>query len=224
MQVEPHSRDTAITVVVVDDHAVVREGTRQLLDREEGIVVVGEASTVAEAVALAKSLVPAIMVVDIELPDQSGVEVVREVVAAGLPIRCLMLSAHDDSIFIAEALEAGAAGYLLKTASAIELIGTVRAVSLGTVVIDEALSRRLGGRMRPKENVVPDLTLRELDIVRALVRGRSNKEIATELNIGLRTVETYVSNVLTKLGVRSRTEATLFAIKHRLVATGVEER
>lgn len=221
---EPHSRDTAITVVVVDDHAVVREGTRQLLDREEGIVVVGEASTVAEAVALAKSLVPAIMVVDIELPDQSGVEVVREVVAAGLPIRCLMLSAHDDSIFIAEALEAGAAGYLLKTASAIELIGTVRAVSLGTVVIDEALSRRLGGRMRPKENVVPDLTLRELDIVRALVRGRSNKEIATELNIGLRTVETYVSNVLTKLGVRSRTEATLFAIKHRLVATGVEER
>lgn len=220
---QTQAKDAAITVVVVDDHVVVREGTRQLLEREEGIDVVGEASTVAEAVALARRLVPTIMVVDIELPDQSGVEVVREVVAAALPVRCLMLSAHDDSIFIAEALAAGAAGYLLKTASAVEFIAAVRAVSLGTVVIDEALSRRLAGRLRHLDQTVPVLTDRELDIVRALVRGRSNKEIATELNIGLRTVETYVSNVLAKLGVRSRTEATLYAIKNHLVSSGPAE-
>jgi DNA-binding NarL/FixJ family response regulator len=223
MNDDVRTSDTLITVVVVDDHVVVREGTRQLLDREDGIEVVGEASTVAEAVALAQRLLPTVMVVDVELPDQSGVEVVREVVAAGLAVRCLMLSAHDDLIFIAEALAAGAAGYLLKTASAVELIATVRAVSLGTVVIDESLSRRLAGRLRHPELNAPALTFRELDIVRALVRGRSNKEIALELDIGLRTVETYVSNVLAKLGVRSRTEATLYAIKHHLVSSGSSE-
>lgn len=220
---ETYAKDAMITVVVVDDHVVVREGTRQLLEREEGVDVVGEASTAAEALELARRLVPVIMVVDIELPDQSGVEVVREIVAAGLPVRCLILSAHDDSIFIAEALAAGAAGYLLKTASAVELIAAVRAVSLGTVVIDDALSRRLGDRLRRLDQIAPVLTDRELDIVRALVRGRSNKEIATELNIGLRTVETYVSNVLAKLEVRSRTEATLYAIKNHLVPSGPVE-
>jgi two-component system, NarL family, response regulator DevR len=216
--------DATTTVVIVDDHAVVREGTRQLLEREAGIEVVGEVSTVAEAVAAARRLIPALMVVDIELPDGSGVDVVRKVVESGLPVRCLMLSAHDDYVYVSEALAAGAAGYLLKTVSAAELVAAVRAVGLGGVVVDKALSRRLAGRHRqPEEQLAASLTSREFDVIRALVRGRSNKEIAAELGVGLRTVESYVSAVLAKLGVRSRTEATLFAIEHHLVSSGSVE-
>jgi DNA-binding NarL/FixJ family response regulator len=214
----------AITVVIVDDHAVVREGTRQLLEREDDIAVVGEVGTVADAVAAARHLSPALMVIDIELPDSSGIEVVRELAEAGLPVRCLMLSAHDDYVYLSEALAAGASGYLLKTVSANELVAAVRAVSLGSVVVDHTLSRRLSGRSRrPEDLVAATLTSREFDVIRALVRGRSNKEIAAELGVGLRTVESYVSAVLMKLGVRSRTEATLYAIEHHLVSTSSTE-
>lgn len=224
MHTEARPTDATITVAIVDDHAVVREGTRQLLEREAGIEVVGEVSTVAEAVATARRLVPALMVVDIELPDGSGVDIVRKVVESGLPVRCLMLSAHDDYVYVSEALAAGAAGYLLKTVSAAELVAAVRAVGLGGVVVDKALSRRLAGRHRqPEEQLAASLTSREFDVIRALVRGRSNKEIAAELGVGLRTVESYVSAVLAKLGVRSRTEATLFAIEHHLASSGSVE-
>jgi len=210
-----------MTAAIVDDHAVVREGTRQLLERGEGIEVVGEVGTVAEAIALAHALVPNLMVVDVELPDGSGIDVVREIARADLPVRCLMLSAHDDYIYLSEALAAGAAGYLLKTVAADELVAAVRAVALGSVVVDKALSRWLSGRRRqPEEGVAATLTAREFDVIRALTRGRSNKEIAAELGVGVRTVESYVSAVLMKLGVRSRTEATLYAIEHHLVSSG----
>ena len=206
-------------MVLVEDHAVVREGTRELLGREGDIEVVGEAGTVAEALTLARQLVPALMVIDIELPDRSGVEVVREIVATSLPVRCLMLSAHDDYVYVSEALAAGAAGYLLKTVSADELVAAVRAVATGAVVVDESLSRRLAGRLRPPEQTpAASLTSRELDVLRALVHGRSNKEIAAELGIGLRTVESYVSAVLDKLGVPSRTAAIVAAMEHHLVS------
>jgi DNA-binding NarL/FixJ family response regulator len=221
MPTEAGAAVTAMTAVIVDDHAVVREGTRQLLERGEGIEVVGEVGTVTEAIALARTLVPDLMVIDVELPDGSGVDVVREIVRAGLPVRCLMLSAHDDYVYLSEALAAGAGGYLLKTVSADELVAAVRAVGLGSVVIDKALSRRFIGRHRqPEERVAATLTARELDVIQALMRGRSNKEIAVELGVGVRTVESYVSAVLKKLGVRSRTEATLYAIEHHLASSG----
>jgi DNA-binding NarL/FixJ family response regulator len=213
-----------ITVVIVDDHAVVREGTRQLLEREDGIETVGEVSTGAEAVAAARRLAPTVMVIDVELPDKSGVDVVREIVEAGLAVRCLMLSAHDDYVYLSEAIAAGAAGYLLKTVSAPELVIAVRTVGLGGVVIDRTLSDRFFGRHRQaEERLAAALTGRELEVVQALVRGLSNKEIAAELGVGLRTVESYVSNVLTKLSVRSRTEAALYAIAHHLVQPGSAE-
>jgi DNA-binding NarL/FixJ family response regulator len=211
----------AITVVIVDDHAVVREGTRQLLEREEDIRVVGEVGTVADAVRAARRLAPTLMVIDIELPNSNGIEIVREIAEAGLPVRCLMLSAHDDYVYLSEALAAGAAGYLIKTVDADELVAAVRAVSLGSVVVDRTLSHRLTGRHRQLEDrIAATLTAREFDVIRALARGCSNKEIAAELGVGLRTVESYVSAVLLKLGVRSRTEATLYAIEHHLVSTG----
>ncbi len=218
---EVRARAETITVVVADDHTVVREGTRQMLEREVGIEVVGEVSSVADAIDAAERLVPRLMVVDVELLDGSGVDVVRHVVGAGLPVRCLMLSAHDDYVYFSEALAAGANGYLLKTISTDEFIAAVRTVALGGTVIDGVLSHRLAGRHRQREDhVVDTLTAREFDVIRGLVRGCSNKEIARDLGVGLRTVESYVSAVLAKLGVRSRSEAIVYVLEHHLVSPG----
>ncbi len=209
-----------ISIVVVDDHAVVREGTRELLERHDGIEVIGEAGSAAEAIDAARRRVPTVMVVDVELPDMSGIDVVRAVAKSGLSTRCLMLSAHDHTVYVSEALAAGAAGYLLKTATSAELVEAVRSVGAGNVVIDGVLSRHLlGGRGRFGSNggARVSLSARELDVLQLLVRGRSNKEVADDLDIGIRTVESYVSAILQKLGVRSRTEASLYAIAHHLV-------
>lgn len=210
---------TQISVIIVDDHEVVREGTRKMLERDPDIVVVDEVGSVADALVSARRLRPRLMVIDVELPDGSGVQVVRGVIAEDLPTRCLMLTAHDDYVYFSEALTAGAGGYLLKTASSAELVAAARTVSLGGTVIDGSLAHRLSGRrQQPKEALIHRLTARELDVIAALVRGQSNKEIALELGIGLRTIEGYVSAILNKLGVRSRTEATIFAIEHHLAS------
>ena len=208
---------TSIPVIIVDDHEVVREGTRRMLERDPDIVVIDEVGSIAEALSAARRLLPRLMVIDVELPDGSGVEIVRAIVAEDLPIRCLMLSAHDDYVYFSEALAAGAGGYLLKTASAAEFVAAARTVVLGGTVIDGSLSHRLAGRHhQPEDDWINRLTARELDVIAALVQGKSNKEIARDLGIGLRTIESYVSTILAKLGVRSRTEATIFAIEHHL--------
>ena len=210
---------TPITVIVVDDHEVVRQGTRRMLERDPDVVVVDEVGSVAEALAAARRLRPDLLVIDVELPDGSGVDIVRGVIAENLPVRCLMLSAHDDYVYFSEAFAAGAGGYLLKTASAAEFVAAARTVAFGGTVIDGTLSHRLAGRhQQPEDEWIRRLTARELDVIAALVRGRSNKEIALELGIGLRTIESYVSAILNKLGVRSRTEATIFAIEHHLAS------
>jgi DNA-binding NarL/FixJ family response regulator len=217
--VDIRSREDTLTVVGADDHAVVREGTRQMLEREDGIEVIGEVPSVADAIDAAQRLAPTLMVIDVELLDGSGVDVVRHVVERGLPVRCLMLSAHDDYVYFSEALAAGANGYLLKTISTDEFIAAVRTIALGGTVIDGVLSHRLAGRRRQLEERVADtLTAREFDVIRGLVRGRSNKEIARDLGVGLRTVESYVSAVLAKLGVRSRSEAIVYVLEHHLVS------
>lgn len=210
---------TLISVIVVDDHEVVREGTRKMLERDPEFMVVAEVGSVRDALVSARRLRPRLMVIDVELPDGSGVEVVRAVIAENLPIRCLMLSAHDDYVYFSEALAAGAGGYLLKTASAAEFVAASRTVTVGGTVIDGTLANRLAGRRQPPgEELIHRLTARELDVIASLVRGRSNKEIALDLGIGLRTIESYVSAILNKLGVRSRTEATIFAIEHHLAS------
>ncbi len=205
-------------VVLVDDHKVVREGTRQILEAA-GVVVLGEAETGAQALRLVDELAPATLVVDLKLPDMSGVEVVRRIAEAALPVRCLVLSAFDDNVYVAEALAAGAYGYLLKTASASELVAAVSAVAEGTMVLDRALGEAMARRLRTDDGYpVAELTPREVDVVQLMARGKSNKEIAVDLQLGVRTIETYVSNILTKLGVRSRTEAVLRAIDSHLAS------
>jgi DNA-binding NarL/FixJ family response regulator len=206
-----------VRVVIVDDHALVREGTVQLLKQTPDLEVVGQAGSGEEALSVLELLRPDVALVDVNLPGMSGLDLTR-LVAVSLPtMRVLILSAYDDYAYVAEALEIGVGGYLLKTASARELVDAVRAVADGVFVLDRAVSGRLTRRLRKDSANVGALTRRETDVLELLARGRSNKQIASQLGLGLRTVEGHVSSVLGKLGVQSRTEAVAYALTSRLV-------
>lgn len=209
---------TAPSVVLVEDHRLVREGTRELLERDPSIHVVGEAATAAEAVNLALELRPTVMLVDVQLEDTSGIELIHRLGRELPDVRCIVLSAFDDYVYITEAFEAGACGYLLKTVGAAELTGAVHAVAAGARVTDERVSKRLMGRWHRERPLLERLTPRETDVLQLLLKGRSNKQMAGELGVGLRTAEGYVSSLLAKCGVRSRTELVLFALDHNLAA------
>lgn len=203
-------------VVIVDDHQLVRESTRQLLDQAADLEAVGEAGSGEEGLRLCERLRPDVALVDVNLPGMSGLELAR-LLRTRLPeIRVLVVSAYDDYAYVAEALDVGVAGYLLKTASARELLDAVRAVADGIFVLDRAVSPRLA-RHGPPNVGASRLSPRELDVLRLLARGRSNKQIALELSLGLRTVESHVSRLLAKLGASSRTEAVAYALGQRLV-------
>jgi DNA-binding NarL/FixJ family response regulator len=208
-----------IRVVIVDDHALVREGTRQILELVDDIHVVGVAGSGEEGLRLLQTLCADVALVDINLPAMNGLDVAREIAASLPDTRVLILSAFDEHAYVTEALEIGVGGYLLKTTSGKELIDAVRAVSDGIFVLDQAISQRLIRRRRRGPDTVSSLTRRETDVLQLLARGRSNKQIAAALDLGLRTVESHVSNLLGKLGVTSRTEAVTYALNHRLVTT-----
>lgn len=204
--------------MLVDDHVLVREGTLRLLEQDSDIEVVGQAGTSDEGLSLIERTLPDVALIDINLPGASGLELARIVAARHPDVRVLLLSAYDDYAYVTEALEIGVGGYLLKTASARELLNAVRAVADGVFVLDRAISGRLSKRSRADRVDVGTLTPREEDVLGLLAKGLPNKRIATELHLGLRTVEGYVSNIFAKLGVASRTEAVLYALSHRLVA------
>ena len=206
-----------IRIVVVEDHALVREGTAELLERDPGLTVVGQASSAEEALKLIGGLRPDVALVDVELPGMNGIALARAVAGQVAETRVLILSAYDDYAYVIGALEAGVAGYLLKTSSARELGDAVRTATGGALVLDEALSRRLTCRWRSGPGSAPPaLTARETEVLRLLARGLPNKQIASELGLGLRTVESHVSAVLGKLGLSSRTEAALYAVSHHI--------
>lgn len=211
-------RDGVVDVVLVEDHRIVREGTRSLLEQDARIRVVGEAGRGQDAVELARGRRPAVMLVDVQLDGMNGIEVIRAVGGVAPEVRCVVLSAYDDYVYVTEAFEAGASGYLLKTAGAAELVSAVLAVAGGATVTDEKVARRLLERWRRGPSQHDSLTNRERDVLRLLATGLSNKQIAQRLGVGLRTVEGHVSSVFAKCGVRSRTEAALYAVSHRLVA------
>ncbi len=208
-------------ILVVEDHALVREGTAELLERDADLTVVGQAASAEEAAALVGSLRPDVTLVDVELPGMNGIDFARALADQGAETRVLILSAYDDYAYVIGALEAGVTGYLLKTASARELRAAVRTAASGALVLDEAISRRLTRRWRAGPGTAaPALTARELEVLRLIARGLPNKQIASQLGLGLRTVESHVSSVLGKLGLASRTEAALYAVSHDLAAPG----
>ena len=210
-------RPAPIRLVIVDDHALLREGTIQLLKQSADFDIVGEASSGEDGLAVLERLQPDVALIDVHLPKMSGLELAREAARSCPGVRVLILSAYDDYAYVTEALEIGVGGYLLKTATAKELADAVRVVADGILVLDRRVADRLTRRGRSASPPGSGLTPREADILPLLARGQSNKQIATELQLGLRTVEGHVSGVLAKLGVASRAEAVAYALGHRLV-------
>ncbi len=208
-----------VRVVIVDDHALVREGTVQLLSRSSDIEVVGTAGSGEDGLDLLVRERPDVALVDVNLPGISGLELARSAAQRCPEVRILILSAYDDYAYVVEALEVGVGGYLLKTASAKELLDSVRAVADGVLVLDRAVSGRLARRPPSESRQSGDLTPREADVLALLARGRSNKVIAAELGLGVRTVEGHVSSVLAKLGVASRTEAVAYVLRRSVSTT-----
>lgn len=209
-----------IRVLIVEDHAVVREGTREVLHRDRGLDVVGEAGTGEEALRLVDEFAPDVVLLDLGLPDMSGMEVLREISARSPSVRVLVLSAYDDDDYVVTAIDAGAAGYLLKTVRGKEVVEAIHAVRLGQVILHPAVAEKLRHSIQGALGAatVPALSAREMGILRLAARGLRNKAIAHEMHISVRTVETHLSHILTKLRVSSRTEAVVYAAAHHWLA------
>ena len=217
---ESGCNDGALRVLIVDDHEVLRAGTRQVLEASGDIVVVGEADDARAALAMIEELAPNVVLIDIRLPDRSGIDVARQLTLTHPGVRVVILSAYDDDDFVRAALEVGATGYLLKTMPRDELVAAVRAAAQGTTVLDPALSPRLAGAhssFGPSNG--PRLTWREREAVELVAEGLSNKAIAARLGVSVRTVEGHLNHVFTKLGVESRTELVRFVLTQGLIST-----
>ena len=208
-----------IRIAIADDHPVVREGLVAMLETEPDFQVVGTAATGAEAVALVARTDPDVMLLDLELPELDGVAVLRRLVAEVARVRVIVFTVFDTDERIIAAVEAGAAGYLLKGAPRAELFAAVRTVAAGgsllASVASSAVLRRVRGEVPPGG---PSLTLREREVLEALARGLGNKQIAAELGVSERTVKFHVSSLFAKLGAGNRTEAVTIAARAGLVS------
>lgn len=206
-----------IRVVVADDHPVVRAGIVGLIALDHGIEVVGEASDGAEAVAIASRTRPDIVLMDLRMPRLSGAEATARIIQAMPEVRVLVLTTYESDDDILGAIEAGASGYLLKAAPHEEILAGIRAVAEGDTVLAPAIAATLVTRMRQDAAARPQLSPRELEVLRLVAAGRSNPEIARELFIGEATVKTHLLHVFEKLGVSDRTRAVTLALELRIL-------
>ena len=208
-----------IKILIADDHAVVREGTRKILEQEQDLEVVGEAGDGEEAVRQATSLKPDVAIIDVAMPKLDGIEATKQIKALCPTITVLILSAYDDDQFVFSLLEAGAAGYLLKSIRSRELVDAVRAVHAGESVLHPTIARKVLNRFargsgEPQEREPSEvLSRREMAVLKLVTKGLSNKDIADELCLSIRTVQGHLGNIFNKLGVSSRTEAVVHALK-----------
>jgi len=213
-----------IRVIIADDHAVVREGTRHILEQEDDIEVVGEARDGVEAVALAQASRPDVAIIDISMPRMSGIEATERIKAAHPGTAVLILSSYDDDRYVFALLAAGAAGYLLKDVSSREIVRAVRSVYAGEPVLHPAIAKKVLARFAseaPRERQAADgdrdLTDRERDVLRLAACGLSNAAIADRLSVSLRTVQAHLTQIFNKLGVGSRTEAVIAGLRRGLL-------
>lgn len=207
-----------IRVLLADDHVLVREGTRRLLEREEDLKVVGEAGDGEEAVELVERLKPDVALIDIAMPKLNGIEATKKIKALSPSTAVLILTAYDDDQYIFTLLEAGAAGYLLKDVRSTQLIEAIREVYAGESVLHPAIARKVVSRFarageKGGESGLDQLTGRELEVLKLAAKGMTNTDIARELSLSVRTVQNHLSNVFSKMGVGSRTEAVLHALR-----------
>jgi DNA-binding NarL/FixJ family response regulator len=218
---------TATRIVVVDDQDVVRAAFEVLLATQPDFAVVGSAADGAQAVRVCRELRPDVVLMDIRMPDMDGIEATRRLLAAADPPRVLILTTFDLDEHVYNALDAGASGFLLKDASAERLFDAVRVVAAGDALLAPAVTRRLVAefarirvRRRAPDPALRTLTTRETEVLRLIAQGLSNPEIAARLVVGEETVKSHVSRVLTKLGLRDRTQAVVVAYESGLVVPG----
>lgn len=204
-----------IQLMIVDDHPVVRDGLRGMLENQPDFEVIGEASDGEAAVRMAESLNPEIVLMDLRMPVMDGVTALREIKAHNSKIQVLVLTTYDSDADILPAIEAGASGYLLKDSTREELFAAIRAAARGEAVLAPAVAARLVGRMRaPAEE---KLSSRELEVLQAVAEGDSNSEIASRLHISQATVKSHLINIFGKLGVSDRTAAVTVALRRSIL-------
>ncbi len=212
-----------ISIVIADDHALMREGTRRILEQHPDLVVVGEADNGRQALEVIERLQPDVAILDIRMPEVSGVEVVRQIKVSCPHTKSLIFTAYDDDDYILALMEAGAAGYLLKTAKEGELIDSIRKVHLGESVLHPAIAMKVARLwaqrgFSTKQTPADQLSPRELEVLGLAAKGLRNKAIAKQLSISVRTVEGHFTNIFVKMNVTSRIEAILYAVSRHLVA------
>lgn len=222
--------ETAIRVLIVDDHAVVRQGLFGFLDAEPDLDVVGDAANGQEALDVlaeldTKELRPDVVLMDIQMEPLDGIETTRRIRALFDDVEVVALTSFGDEELVRAAFEAGAAGYLLKDADADDVAHAIRAAHRGEVDIDPTVARLLAGSLRapPKDDAAEALTARELDVLRLIARGEPNKAIAAELGITERTARSHVSKILSKLRLTSRTQAALWAAREGFAESVTQE-
>ena len=205
-------------IMVVDDHEVVRLGLNNLLSRQPGWQVVAEAGTVAEAIGLAHEHLPDVVVLDIRLSDGNGIEACRAIVKAHPEIKVIMLTSFAEDELLFKAISAGAVGYVLKQVGNNDLVRAIETVARGEALLDPSVTGQVLAKLREATRSVAftDLSERELKVLALIAQGKTNREIASHLYLGEGTVRNYVSNILDKLGLANRAEATAYAVRHNL--------
>ena len=202
-----------ISVLLVDDHSLVRRGFRRILEDAPDIEVVGEAGSGEEAVRLAAALLPSIVMMDCALPGISGLDASRRILQAQPATAILMLSMHSEDTWVQQALDAGARGYILKSAVDMELVTAIRRVASGELVLDPQVSRPPSLKGERSAGLTP----RELEVLRWIVAGKSNKEIATQLDLSANTIAVHRANIMDALGIHKTAELVVYAIRNGLV-------
>ena len=210
-----------IRVLVVDDHDIVRQGLRAMLESKGGIVVIGEAGNGEQAVIQARLLMPDVILMDLEMPRKNGISAIQDIIAEQPAARILVLSSFSEDSQIVESMRAGALGYLLKTAKLDDLVTAIRQINNGETPLNPLVARRLVVTMssqRAEPNLLEVLTDRELMILPLVVRGMTNKEIGDRLGITLRTAGTHIGNMIRKAGVENRVQLSMLAVRQGLTS------
>jgi DNA-binding NarL/FixJ family response regulator len=208
--------ERSVGIFLVDDHEVVRQGVRAVIEAADGMHVVGEAGTIEQALQRIQAVRPDVAVLDVRMPDGSGVELCRDIRTSFPDIACLMLTSYSDDEALFEAIMAGAAGYVLKQVRGSELLEAIQRVARGEQLLDPALTGRVLERLR--NPVLPDIRLESLTdqerkVLALIAEGMTNRQIGETLHLAEKTVKNYVSNLLSKLGMDRRTEAAVFAAR-----------
>ncbi len=213
------ANEDKITVVIVDDNTIVRQGLRTYLELQPDVVVVGEAANGSEAMALVKDNLPDIVLMDLVMPVMDGVDATRAITAMSPSTRVIVLTSFSEDEKVFASIKAGAQGYLMKDVLPSDLVAAIRTVNRGEAQLDPEIARKVMQEFANPQPVAPkhDLTDRELEVLRLIAQGKSNKDISEDLVLSEKTVKTHVSNILQKLHLSDRTQAAVFALRQKIV-------